>query len=73
MQITELQSQVYYERQKERQGKMDNWDLPQQKLTIDSLLCYGVEAGDSFVFVSLLCLCVFDGVRSKFDKHLLYR
>lgn len=26
-----------------------------------------------FVFVSLFCLCVFDGVRSKFDKHLFYR
>ena len=52
---------------------MDNWDLPRQKLTIDSLLCYGVEAGGSFVFVSLLCLCVFGGARSKFDKHLLYR
>ena len=52
---------------------MDNWDLPRQKLTMDGLLCYGVEAGGSFVFVSLLCLCVFGGVRSKFDKHLLYR
>ena len=51
---------------------MDNWDLPWQKLTINSLLCYGVEAGGSFVLVSLLCLFVFGGVRSKFDKHILY-
>ena len=37
---------------------MDDCDLPWQKLTINSLLCYGVEAVGSFVFVSCF-VCLF--------------
>lgn len=63
-----MQSQFYRERERERQGKMDNWDLPWHKTDhkqFTLLWCMGGGLFSICLFDCFVCLFAFGGVRSE--------